>query len=113
MLSLLSDPALACEMRLVSDYPAVWLLPALARSGLASAFSAAEISTWPTWGDFQGCLTPSSHSGVISPGHTLWVDYHSPRTSEALRKGVDATIFVDARRLRRDLALWRLMPLPA
>jgi hypothetical protein len=52
-------------------------------------------------------------AGVVLPGHTLWIDAHSPRTSEALRKGVDADIFVDARRLRRDLALWRLMPLLA
>ena len=64
-------------------------------------------------GGFSGLLDTLIAHRVISPGHTLWVDHHSPRTSEALRKGVDAAIFVDARRLRRDLALWLLMPLPA
>jgi len=113
MPSLLTDPTLACEMRLTSDYPAVWLLPALARSGLAGAFSAAEISYVADSGGFSGLFENLIAHRVISPGRTLWVDYHSPRTSEALRKGVDAAIFVDARRLRRDLALWRLMPLPA
>ena len=113
MPSLLTDPTLVCEMRLASDYPAVWLLPALARSGLAGAFSAAEISYVADLGGFAGLFDTLIAQRVISPGHTLWVDYHSPRTSEALRKGVDAAIFVDARRLRRDLALWRLMPLPA
>jgi hypothetical protein len=112
MPSVLSDPALTCEMRLVSDYPAVWLLPALGRSGLAGAFSAAEISYVADLGGFSGLFDTLIAHRVISPGHTLWVDYHSPRTSEALRKGVDAAIFVDARRLRRDLALWRLVPLP-
>ena len=113
MPALLSDPALVCEMRLTSDYPAVWLLPALARSGLAHCFPADEISYVADLRGFTGVLDALIATGVVMPGHTLWVDYHSPRTSEALRKGVDATIFVDARRLRRDLALWRLMPLPA
>ena len=113
MPSLLSDPMLTCEMRLVSAYPAVWLLPALARSGLAHCFLADEISYVADLGGFARVLDALIAAGVAMPGHTLWVDYHSPRTSEALRKGVDAAIFVDARRLRRDLALWRLMPLPA
>jgi len=113
MPSLLSDPALTCEMRLVSDYPAVWLLPALARSGLARVFPAAEISFVADLGGFAGMFDALIARRVILPGNTLWVDYHSPRTSEALRKGIDAAIFVDARRLRRDLGLWRLAPLPA
>jgi hypothetical protein len=113
MPDLIAEMAQTCEVRLVSDYPAVWLLPALARSGLAHCFSAAGISYVADLGGFAGILDALVTIGVISPGHTLWVDAHSPRTSEALRKGVDANIFVDARRLRRDLALWRLMPLPA
>ena len=64
-------------------------------------------------GGFAGVLDVLIAAEAILPGHTLWVDAHSPRTSAALRKGVDAAIFVDTRRLRRDLALWRLMPLPA
>ena len=64
-------------------------------------------------GGFAGVLDALIASGLVMPGHTLWVDYHWPRTSEALRKGVDTAIFVDARRLRRDLALWRLMPFAA
>jgi hypothetical protein len=113
MQSLLTDPTLVCEMHLTSDYPAVWLLPALARSGLAGVFSAAEISYVADLGGFAGLFDNLIAHRLISPGHTLWIDYHSPRTSAALRQGVDAAIFVDARRLRRDLALWRLMPLPA
>ncbi len=50
---------------------------------------------------------------MIVPGQTLWVDAHSPRTSAALRKGIDAAIFEDAWRLRRDLGMWDLLPLSA
>jgi len=113
MPDLIAELALTLEVRLVSDYPAIWLLPALARSGLAHCFPPAEISYMADLGGFPGLLGVLIAAGVVLPGHTLWIDAHSPRTSEALRKGVDADIFVDARRLRRDLALWRLMPLPA
>jgi hypothetical protein len=113
MPDLIAETALTLEVRLVADYPAVWLLPALARNGLKHCFPADEISYVADLGGFAGALDDLIAAGVILPGHTLWVDAHSPRTSQALRKGVDANIFVDARRLRRDLALWRLMPLSA
>ncbi len=113
MPDLIAETTLTLEVRLVSDYPSVWLLPALARNGLAPCFPADAISYVANLWGFSGVLDALIAAGVILPGHTLWVDAHSPRTSEALRKGVDANIFVDVRRLRRDLALWRLMPLPA
>jgi hypothetical protein len=109
--ALLSDPALTCELRLVSDYPAEWLLPALARSGLARIFPAGEIAYVADLGGFPGLFDALVERRVIVPGRTLWVDAHSPRTSAALRKGIDAAIFEDARRLRRDLGMWRLLPL--
>ena len=113
MPALLLDPALTCELRLVSDYPAEWLLPALARSGLARIFPADEIAYVADLGGFSGMFDALVERGVIVPGRTLWVDAHSPRTSAALRKGIDAAIFEDARRLRRDLGMWRLLPLAA
>jgi len=113
MPDLIAETALTLEVRLVSDYPAVWLLPALARNGLAHCFPTDVIFYLADLGGFAGVFDALIAAGVIVPGQTLWVDAHSPRTSEALRKGVDANIFVDARRFRRDLALWRLMPLPA
>jgi hypothetical protein len=111
--SLVADVAQSYEVRLVSDYPAAWLLPALRRSGLAHCFPKAAIAYVAGLGGFAGMFDALISGSVLAPGHTLWVDSHSLRTSEALRKGVDATIFVDARRFRRDLGLWRLIPLPA
>ncbi len=113
MPALLFDPALTCELRLVSDYPAEWLLPTLARSGLARIFPAGEIAYVADLGGFPGLFDALVERRVIVPGQTLWVDAHSPRTSAALRKGIDAAIFEDARRLRRDLGMWRLLPLSA
>ena len=113
MPALLSDPALTCELRLVSDYPAEWLLPALARGGLARIFPASEIAYVADFWGFSGLFDALVKRGVIVPGQTLWVDAHSPRTSAALRKGIDAAIFEDAWRLRRDLGMWGLLPLSA
>jgi FMN phosphatase YigB (HAD superfamily) len=48
--------------------------------------------------------------GLI-PGRSLWVDSDSHRTSAAIREGVDAIIYVDSRRLRREIALRGLLPL--
>ena len=111
--SLIVDLALTHEVRLVSDYPAAWVLPALRRSGLEGCFPETEIAYVADLGGLAGMFDALVAGGLIVPGHTLWVDSHSRRTSEALRRGIDATIFVDARRFRRDLGLWRLMPLPA
>lgn len=113
MPALLADLALTCELRLVSDYPAEWLLPALTRSGLARIFPAGEIAYVVDLGGFSGLFDALVERRVIVPGQTLWVDAHSPRTSAALRQGIDAAIFEDARRLRRDLGMWDLLPLSA
>lgn len=113
MPALLSDGALTCELRLVSDYPAEWLLPALTRGGLERIFPPSEIAYVADFGGFPGLFDALVERGLSVPGQTLWVDGHSPRTSAALRKGIDAAIFEDARRLARDLGMWGLLPLSA
>lgn len=46
----------------------------------------------------------------LNPGKSVVVDADSRRTSAAIRAGMDAIIFVDARRLRREIALRGLLP---
>jgi hypothetical protein len=111
MVSLIEEVARGSEVCLVSDYSAAWLLPALARNGLASLFQADKLFYIADLGGLAALFERLVAEGAAIPGHTLWVDAHSPRTSEALRKGIDAAIYVDARRLRRDLGLWRLVAL--
>ncbi len=113
MPDLIAKLAEALEVRLVSDYPPGWLLPALARSELARCFPAAEIAYTMDLGGLAGLFDALVADRVLLPGQAIWVDAHSARTSAALRRGIDAAIFVDARRLRRDLGLWRLLPFPA
>jgi hypothetical protein len=98
------------EISLASDYPREWLIPSLSRSGLTPYCHEHAIVYTAGLGGYTGLFERLVAAGAIIPGHTMWVDFHSRRTSEALSKGIDAAIFVDARRLRRDLGLWGLVP---
>lgn len=112
MLDLLEELCGNYDLKLVSDYPREWLIPILRRTGFRRWFVA----------DNMFFLAEHSHvlegerlfpelmaAAVLFPGKSLWVDYISSRTSSAIRRGIDAAIFVDARRLRRDLSLWGLV----
>lgn len=102
----------AFELYLASDYPRQWLFLALERTGLSRFFPPdrvcvlAEHDTGATYPELFTFLVAAE---VIIPGSTLWVDHNSRRTTAALRAGIDAAIFVDVPRLRRDLALWGLV----
>jgi hypothetical protein len=104
---------LACRrltLSLVSDYPRRWLIPALERTGLARWFAQDQVWMAAEEGGFPALLEALVLSGRMKPGHSLWVDHHSLRTSEALRCGVDAAVFVHSGQLYRDLGLWGLVP---
>jgi hypothetical protein len=106
---------LACRriaLSLVSGYPRQWLMPALVRCGLTRFFPEEQVWIAAEHGGFPQTLDVLLDSGRIMPGHSLWVDHHSLRTAAALRRGVDAAVFVHARQFHRDLGLWRLVPFP-
>jgi hypothetical protein len=98
------------ELNLVSDYPQAWLAPILERTGLAAYLPlervhfAAEVGQ----GNLFGGLVAA---GAIEPGHTLWVDHDSHRTSAAIRHGIDAAVLLSEAQFRRDLGLWGLLPM--
>jgi hypothetical protein len=98
------------RLSLVADIPPRWLSPALQHTGLARWFSQDQV--WPAAGEggFPAVLETLLRRGEIVPGRSLWVDDNSLRTSEALRRGVDAAVFVRPRQLYRDLGLWGLVP---
>jgi hypothetical protein len=110
MAGLLEDLAPRARLGLLSDYPRPWLQAIMDRSELARIFSPANIQYTADrpGADLFDALTAE---GVIRPGSTLWVDYDSPRAMIAVRRGIDAALCVDARRLRRDLGLWGLVPM--
>lgn len=49
--------------------------------------------------------------GIINPRKSIWVDSNSKLTSISMRAGVDAIIFLNSEKLRRELALRGLLPL--
>jgi beta-phosphoglucomutase-like phosphatase (HAD superfamily) len=111
MPELLDD--LSCRhirLSLVAGIPRLWLSPALQRTGLAQWFAQDEVWTAADDGGFPAVLEALLRRGQIVPGRSLWVDDSSLRTSEALRRGVDAAVFVRPRQLYRDLGLWGLVP---
>jgi hypothetical protein len=105
----LQDLAPRIRLGLLSDYPRPWLQEILERSELARFFAPAEIHCTADWPGAD-LFTALTADGVIRPGHTLWIDYDSPRAGTAIRRGIDAALCVDVRRLRRDLGLWSILP---
>jgi phosphoglycolate phosphatase-like HAD superfamily hydrolase len=106
---------LACRrnaLSLASGYPRGWLMPALERTGLTRWFAQDQVWVAPEEGGFPALLDALLRRGQIVSGRSLWVDDHSLRTTVALRRGIDAAVFVHARQFYRDLGLWGLVPLP-
>ncbi len=113
MPKLIGELAATVEMALASDYPRRWLEPALEQGRLARWFAderAFVIAERGVPADSGVLFEALVGSGVITPGSSLWIDHNPARTAVALRRGIDAGIFVDAGRLYRDLGLWGLVP---
>ena len=103
---------LACRrltVSLVSSYPRPWLTPALERRGLAREFPEDQVWIAAELGGFPQLMDTLLEHDRIVPGRSLWVDHHSLRTTAALRRGIDAAVFVHARQFYRDLGLWGLV----
>jgi hypothetical protein len=114
MPGVIGDLAADYELALVSDYPRRWLLPAMQRGGLSRWFADETVfcvSEHAVSGEYPELFETLVTSKVIIPGSSLWVDHNPSRTSVAIRQGIDASVFVDADRLYRDLGLWGLVPL--
>jgi phosphoglycolate phosphatase-like HAD superfamily hydrolase len=99
-------------LSLVSACPRQWLIPALRRCGLGPLFPEERVWATAEYGGFPQILDALIEGARIAPGRSLWVDHHSLRTRAALRRGIDAAVFVHARQFHRDLGLWGLVPFP-
>lgn len=60
---------------------------------------------------FQSLFEHLTETGILRPGNTLYVDWHSLRTKTAINLGLCAAIFVDAPRFYRDLGIWGYVPM--
>jgi FMN phosphatase YigB (HAD superfamily) len=102
------------DVRLLANLPPSWLDGLMDRLGLSARFDAGRIAIVADFHprDLSADLLPRLvKAGVIVPGRTLLVDDDPLRAETAIRAGLDAALFVDARRLYRDLGLWGLVPL--
>lgn len=100
------------QVTLFSDYPRVWLQTIQKDSAITDHFTpqnvvySAELRlNDPLNSVFEKLMA----KGFIKPGASLWVDAYPMRTSAAIRQGIDAIIYVDERRLRRELILRELL----
>ncbi len=113
MLPLIKELSERVDLGLVSDYPGEWVTPIIDRSGLSAYFPAGPDQVIGELGaklDYAGLFRLLIERDVFKPGSSMWVDHNSLRCMAAIRQGIDVAIFVDARRLYRDLGLWGLVP---
>jgi hypothetical protein len=100
------------QVYICSDYPRTWLQAIQHNLQLLNSFP-------PKNTVYTAELDLSQHlnsvfeklmvAGLIEPGASLWVDAYPLRTTASIRLGIDAIIYVDERRLRRELSLRKLL----
>jgi hypothetical protein len=100
------------ERWLVVDYPREWFNDIQQRLGLEALFSLNRTIFTSECGLTH--LVPAIFYQITSrseyeEGEVVLIDGDTPRAVQAVREGFSATIFVDARRLRRDFALRKLI----
>lgn len=100
------------ELWLVSKYPSQQAADIIAKNSLTRWFENGAVYLLPEHiVDHEAVLQSLVEAEVIIPGKSIWVDHHPVRTMVAVRQGIDASIFVDGKRLYRDLGLWGIVPL--
>jgi len=113
MLPLMEELSERASLGLVSDYPVQWARPIIKRTGLAAHIPGGinqVIGELRKNLDYATLFRQLIELNVLKPGSSMWVDHNSLRCMAAVRQGVDAGIFMDARRLYRDLGLWGMLP---
>ncbi len=106
VLSVADDLSQNSQCILLSDYPPDWLAVLDHRSGICTHFN--RVITLQGTGCADDRATVLQHlyaAGELEAGSSLLVDANPFRTALAIRRGVDAIIYVDERRLRRELKL--------
>jgi hypothetical protein len=100
-------------LRLLSSFPLEWLSEVTEATALLTYFT--DDSVTMTAGlnldnVYDALLEALAEVKLVTTGRSLLVDDDPIRVEAAIRFGLDATSFVDAARLRRDLFLWGLLP---
>lgn len=98
------------ELWLVSSSLSQQVAAVISKNSLDRWFEDEAIYSLPEYiSGHQALLQSLVEAGVIIPGKSLWIDHHPVRTMLAVRQGIDASVFVDSKRLYRDLGLWGII----
>jgi hypothetical protein len=117
LLSLIGELTNRYPLYLICDYPREWILAESSGAkatvaGWQALFSPESVcftADYHPAHSYQDLLKKMCAAGPLRCEKTLLVDADPARNRLAIGMGLYVTIFVDARRLRRDLALWRLI----
>lgn len=91
---------------LLSNYPPEWLAALDQRTGVCAHFDRVlPLQGMGCEDDRAAVFSRLYTAGELAAGTSLLVDANPFRTTMAIRRGVDAIIYVDERRLRRELRL--------
>jgi hypothetical protein len=102
-------------LHLVSDFPSQWLSVVLQSTALSAYFAddsivmTSDLGLDNVYSAYNALPKALIDAGLLIPGKSLLVADDPILTESAIRSGLDAIIFVDASRLRRELSLLRLL----
>jgi hypothetical protein len=111
VLTLAEELAREFKLYLISDYPKIWINSGVHTCELEKIFSSERIFFTEAFHESESDLDVIQKLGeaqIYQTGKSLMVDADPIRTMQSVRAGYDATVYVDARRLKRDLWLWGL-----
>ena len=108
---LLDELAECCPLFILSDFPHDWLFSSFQEYDFSKHFPESSIRFTRDYRaeSYPSLLSTLVQSDILHPGTTLLVDSTPERVHLTVRSGIDVAIFVDARRLRRDLVLWDIL----
>ena len=105
-LSVADDLRQNSQCILLSNYPLEWLVTLDQRIGVCAHFDRVlPLQGMGCEDDRAAVFSRLCTAGELAAGTSLLVDANPFRTTLAIRQGVDAIIYVDERRLRRELRL--------
>ncbi len=104
-----SDLAGACNLAVVLTSPPPTFANPEDAGRFNRLFSAEQVITLPRSSGYPAQVEGMIRHPLVHPGEALLADANPRRTLDSIRAGLDATIYVDLRRFRRDLYIWRII----
>jgi hypothetical protein len=107
---LLSDLQNQFTLWLIANLPDTWVEEILQQNRLLELFPIKQVISLKAVRESGDFLVALNKSKSLERGSTLIVDRNALRANQTIRRGWDVAIYVDPVRLRRDLALWNILP---